>query len=316
MKAGWKNKVTVALGLFLLPVLSSVLEAQSGVRFWEKTLGIDPTRPVNLSFKDVDGDLAVTASTEKTVEIRTRLESLSKDQKLAARLLEETKVDVSQRGNTIEVNILYPRLRAIFFPLRDYRRVKVSTEIAVPPETNLAIRLVDGGARVKGRLGEVNLTTVDGSAWLEEIEGRLNLKTVDGRITVREGKGLVEAHSVDGDILLRGKLEPLRVETTDGDIAVELQPGTAISRPWNLSTIDGDIEFFLPEEISADLILETGDGSVRCDLALTFSEAMGKRKLSGRLNQGGPVISLRTVEGHILVKPTPPARRTSSSAGS
>lgn len=312
MKRAEKKKVTVPLGLFLFLAFSIVFEPQSTTRLWEKTLSIDPTKPVYLSFKDVDGDLALTASTEKTVEIRTRIESLSMDQKLSKRLLEETKIDVSQRGNNIDINILYPRLRAFFFPLRDYRRLKVSSEIAVPPQTNLTIRLVDGEANIKGKFQEVNLTTVDGSAWLEEIEGKLNLKTVDGRITVRQGKGQVEAHSVDGDILLRGKFEPLRVETTDGDISVELEPGTPINNPCSLSTVDGDIELFLPEEISADLLLETGDGSVRCDVALIFTETAGKRKLSGRLNQGGSLISLRTVDGLIWVKPTPPGKRMPS----
>lgn len=312
MKNAGKIRLAALLCFFLILGLLVVNGGQAGAGLWEKTLNIDPTKPVNLSFKDVNGDLVVTASTEKTVEIKTRKEPLSKDQKLAKRLVEATKIEVNQKGNTIDITVVYPRLRAIFFGLRDYRRIKVSTEIAVPPLANLTIRLVDGGASLKGRFQEVNLTTIDGSAWLENIEGKLFLKTVDGRITVNQGKGMVEANSVDGDILVEGEFEPLRIETTDGDISVKLEPGTSITRPWHLRTVDGDIELFIPEDLSADVLLETSDGSASCDIPLTSTEVQGRRKLSGRINQGGPLISLRTVDGLIRVKPARPTKRAAS----
>lgn len=269
---------------------------------WEKTYPVDPSRPVYFSFRDVDGDLKVITHEEPKIKIKTIKKALTSDERLASRLLAGTKIQVKQKDNQLDLEIIYPRLRTLFFPFRDYRRIKVSTEVSLPQGANLKASLVDGRAILTGKLKEVQVTTVDGSIGLEKIEGQFNLKTVDGRITLSQGKGEVEIVTVDGDILMQGEIEPLRVQTTDGDIKIEVNPGAKISRPWHLQTIDGNIDLSLPPDLSADLDLETIDGSIRCDLRMTLQSTRGKKQISGRLNQGGPLISLKTVDGFIWIK--------------
>ncbi len=289
----WGLSLSTGFGLVL---------AQSSDSYWEKTLTIDPSKPLNFAFHDIDGDLKVITSEQPTVTIKTHLQALTKDAKLAERLLTATKVRVDQQGNDIEMEIIYPRLRAIFFPWRDYHRIKVSTEVSLPARANLKARLVDGQAKIEGKFREINLTAVDGSLWLENVEGKLRLRTVDGRIAVKQGKGEVQANSVDGHIVIQGGFEPVEVTTTDGDIEVELDPDTTISQAWRLSTVDGHIEISLPKNISADLKVETNEGSIRCDLPLAFTESLKGKQISGRINEGGPLISLRSVDGRIWLR--------------
>lgn len=269
---------------------------------WEKTYSVDPSRPIYFSFRDVDGDLRVITHEKPNIKIKTIKEALTSDKGLANRLLAGTKIQVNQKDNRLDLEIVYPRLRALFFPFRDYRRVKVSTEVSLPLGANLKASLVDGQAIITGKLKEVQVTTVDGSIWLENSEGQFNLKTVDGRITFSQGKGQAEIITVDGDIIMEGEIEPLRVQTTDGDIKIEVNPGTKINQPWQLRTVSGDIDLSLPVDLSADLELETIDSSLRCDLKLVIQNLRGKGKISGRLNHGGPLISLKTVDGRIWIK--------------
>ncbi len=303
MKKSFPLVLAILAGLTIFFSVSG--EGQCQTRVEEKTITIDPTKPVSLSFQDVNGDLKIIPEEGKRVHIRTEKEALTKDKKLASRLLEETKLEIKQRENKIEAKITYPRLRAIFFPFRDYRRVRVSTEISLPPHSFISARLVDGAFRAEGEWAEIQVTTVDGSIWLEKINSRLHLRTVDGRINIIQGKGVVDAGTVDGDIRVKGEFELPRLETTDGDIMAELAPGTKINSPWKLTTVDGFIEIALPADISANFVLESIDGSLTCDFPFAFIEKAESRRISGRLNQGGPLITLRTVDGRIRLTSLP-----------
>ncbi len=275
---------------------------------WEKTFSMEPSRPIYFSFRDVDGDLKVITQEEPNIKIKIIKESLTSDRRLANRLLAGTKVVVNQKENRLSLEIIYPRLRTLFFPLRDYRRIKVSTQVILPNGSNLKANLVDGRAKLTGKLKEVHLTTVDGSIEVENFEGQLNLKTVDGRIIISQGKGQAEINTVDGDIIIEGEIEPFLVQTTDGDIKIEIKPGTKITNSWQLKTIGGDIDLSLSADLSADLDLETVDGSLNCDLKLSVQNIKGGKKITGRINQGGPLISLQTVDGHIRIKEKVPGK--------
>jgi hypothetical protein len=277
-------------------------QAQDKSEVWTRTLSIDPAKEVYFSFQDVDGDLKVVTQKEPEIKIKVTKEALTRDKRLASRLLAGTKIRLNQRNNRFELEILYPRLKTFLFPFRDYRRIKVSTEISLPQGANLKANLVDGRASLTGKFKEIEVTTVDGPIWLENIEGKFKLNTVDGRVTISQGRGEAEIVAVDGDITIEGEIEPLKIQTTDGDIRAELASGTKIHHPWQLRTVDGDIEISLPPDLSADLDLETIDGSIRCDLKMSLNTIRGMKKISGRLNLGGPLISLKTVDGRIWLR--------------
>lgn len=293
------NSIFVLGFLFFSP---ATLLLESSAEIWEKSFWLDPSRPIFFSFRDVDGDLSITTHEEPVIKIKVKKEALTKDKTLAYRLLAGTKIEANQRDNRLEVEIIYPRLRTFLIPFRDYRRVKVMTEVSLPQGTTLKANLVDGRVNLRGKLQQAIVTTVDGSIWLEEASGQFNLKTVDGQITIRRGQGQAEITTVDGDVFIEGEIEPIKIKTTDGDIQIDLFPGTGITQPWYLQTIDGDIKMALPSNLSANLALQTIDGSIRCDLALTLSEIKGKKRIEGRLNQGGPLISLQSVDGDLWIQ--------------
>ena len=70
---------------------------------------------------------------------------------------------------------------------------------------------------------------------------------------------------------------------------------------WYLHSGDGSIEVLLPADLSANLDVRTGDGSIRSDLSLSDSDTR-HHSLRGKLHGGGPLLELRSGDGSIHLR--------------
>jgi len=274
------------LSIFI--VLAAVLPAagfprptQDQVQTMEQTYRVDPGKPIDLVFKDVDGLLILRPSADNTISVKVRKEALTKDAKKAARILRETVVDLAQKENTVSVRIRYPRLRGIFFWVSDMGRIKVVSEIAVPPGTRVRADLVDGSISGEGVRADMRLDVVDGDIRLGGFVGRL------------------EAGGVDGQIAVSGELRGLRLRTIDGDVKIEAAPGSNMSDDWTVRTVDGGIDLTLPPGFSADLAVQ-GNGRLETAIPLEGSGRRGS-KLTAKIGGGGKLFGLRTGDGRISI---------------
>lgn len=258
------------------------LAAQEKVETVEHSYQMDPGKPAELIFRDVDGLLILRPSPDNTISVKVRKEALIKDAKKAGRLLRETVVDLEQRGNAVSVRVRYPRLRGIFFWVSDMSRIKVVSEISIPAGTRVRAELVDGSISGDGVRADLRLDVTDGDIRLEGFTGRLDAGTVDGRIAVS------------------GELRGLRLETIDGDVRIEAAPGSMMSDEWTVRTVDGDIDLGLPPGFSADLSVQ-GNGRIETEIPL---EGSGRRRarLTARIGGGGSLFSLRTGDGRIRIR--------------
>lgn len=143
----------------------------------------------------------------------------------------------------------------------------------------------------------------------------LRLKTVDGDIEVAGVRGEIDASATDGDVLLEDVAGGVVAYSVDGDLTVSLARVPLIG-PMSLATNDGDILFFMPENLNAAVRISTIDGDFECDLPLTLSSnADGNRSiyrnnddgvnLEGSVGNGGPLVSLKTIDGDIELKKLP-----------
>jgi hypothetical protein len=57
----------------------------------------------------------------------------------------------------------------------------------------------------------------------------------------------------------------------------------------------------LAPDLSADLELHTGDGHIGVDLPLTVNGTQNEHEVRGKLNGGGPSLTVRTGDGSIHV---------------
>ena len=248
----------VALAV-MLAAAGFPLAAQEKVETVEQSYRMDPGKPIELVFRDVDGLLLLRPSADNTISVKVRKEALIKDAKKADRLLRETVVDLDQRGNAVSVRIRYPRLRGIFFWVSDMSRIKIVSEISVPAGTRVRADLVDGSISGDGVRADLRLDVTDGDIRLEGFAGRLDAGTVDGRITVS------------------GELRGLRLETIDGDVRIEAAPGSIMSDDWTVRTADGDIDLSLPPGFSADLSVQ-GDGRLETLIPLEGVKPFSREK--------------------------------------
>jgi hypothetical protein len=144
------------------------------------------------------------------------------------------------------------------------------------------------------------LKTSDGSLKVYDFKAPADLHTSDGSIEVRGFDGALHARSSDGSINVTGRFDDLRLDTSDGSITVEVQRGSKVNTDWRLHTSDGSIRAALPEDLSAELNLSTGDGSIHSELSINDVHGpMSKRSLTGKLNAGGRLLEMRTSDGSI-----------------
>jgi len=120
--------------------------------------------------------------------------------------------------------------------------------------------------------------------------GPVRLENIDGRITLA---------STNGPILGRGLSGSVDASTVNGGIEIGL---TAMNGDSKIVTVNGPATLILSPEINADLEAAAVNGGVTTQdgLPLTVSDRTNRR-VTGRLNEGGPRISVQTTNGGVRV---------------
>jgi DUF4097 and DUF4098 domain-containing protein YvlB len=159
---------------------------------------------------------------------------------------------------------------------------RVEIEVQVPQATKADVHTGDGNVRADGLHGQTKLVTHDGN--------------IDG-----EGfEGALEASSGDGNIRVRGKFSGLNLHSGDGNIDAEVASGSRMTTGWTVHTGDGGVTVRLPEGFAANVDAHTGDGHITVDLPLTTEGGIKKEDaVSGKLNGGGQVLTVRTGDGSV-----------------
>jgi hypothetical protein len=130
----------------------------------------------------------------------------------------------------------------------------------------------------------------------------VKMATGDGDIDIISFDGAVEASTNDGSIDARGRFDRLHLTSDDGQIEVEALAGSRMASEWELHTCDGSVTIRLPRDFAADLDAATGDGHIRIDLPFT-SAKFDEHCVRGKLNGGGPLLTLHTDDGSIEIEP-------------
>lgn len=223
------------------------------------------------SLKNVNGSITVTTWKEEKVEIKALKTTKGDPDKL-----KQVKIEIESTPNSVSVDTVYPRGRNI--------RVNVKYEVKVPEGVNLGkIGSVNGSIYISGPLGNTRASTTNGKVKVDGASGVLSLSTTNGSI---------EAENISGK---------LDADTTNGSIVLEV---LSFEDSIEAKTVNGSItlRFGSLEKIDADLRAKVVNGRISLDFPFTFqSIRKSKRSLEGKIGQGGPQISLRTVNGSIKI---------------
>jgi DUF4097 and DUF4098 domain-containing protein YvlB len=118
----------------------------------------------------------------------------------------------------------------------------------------------------------------------------VRLENIDGRITVA---------STNGPIVGRGLSGSVDASTVNGGVEIGL---TAVKGDSKIVTVNGPATLILSPDIGAEIEAVAVNGGVTTQDGLRLTESdRTNRRVTGKLNNGGPRISVQTTNGGVRV---------------
>jgi hypothetical protein len=126
-----------------------------------------------------------------------------------------------------------------------------------------------------------------------------SFRTENGPMRVENIEGRITLASTNGPIIGRGLSGSVDASTVNGGIEIGL---TAVNGDSKLVTVNGPATLIVSPAVSAEIEAATINGGVTTQdgLPLTTSDRTNKR-VTGRINDGGPRISVHTTNGGVRV---------------
>jgi hypothetical protein len=314
----------IPLGLSLLlaiPVLASEDVIRKGFSVSEGgTLRLDASMG---SVKIVSGGTGV------AVEITRKARGRAGEERMR-----EHKITVEQHGNDVVIDSENDDRDWSFFDWG--ANYEVQWNVRVPARYNVEVRTSGGSIDLADIGGTVDARTSGGSIKTGKLAGKASLKTSGGSIRVGGASSELEAHTsggsidigdaiggveaktsggsitlarVGGNVMARTSGGGIRIEDAGGTVDAATSGGSItarLSRPLNddsrLATSGGGITVSLAKEMRLDLDARASGGGVSSDVPITVQGTQDDDSLQGRINGGGPKLTLRTSGGGIRVK--------------
>jgi hypothetical protein len=141
----------------------------------------------------------------------------------------------------------------------------------------------------------------DGDIRVEQVDGEIEADNLNGKITLINVSGSVLAHSLNGAVFATlDRIDP--------------------SKPMSFSTLNGDIDVTLPDNVRANVRMKTDNGEIYSDFDVKLDAGShvetnegGKRQdgryhlrfdrtLRGSINNGGPEFQFTSFNGQIYIR--------------
>jgi len=163
-------------------------------------------------------------------------------------------------------------------------------------------RTSGGSINVAGCKGDVDIKTSGGSIHLGDVDGNIAAQTSGGSLTVKQVSGKTVVKTSGGNIEVAEVKGSLEAITSGGSITASVadQP----SGDCRLETSGGSIKVSLSDKVAVDVDAKTSGGGVRTELPVA-AVVRGEHKpnvLQGKINGGGPTLSLHTSGGGIFLQ--------------
>jgi DUF4097 and DUF4098 domain-containing protein YvlB len=168
-----------------------------------------------------------------------------------------------------------------------------------------------GDIRIESVTGDLKATTSGGDIRAGAVSGDARLETAGGDVIVRSAGGSVTARTGGGDITLKKVHGPVVARTLGGTISCEI---TSASSPGGeLATSGGDVTITLPANYRADVDVRVSGVDPDTDAVIsqfpeiTVSHRPGSISGEGKLNGGGPRLTIRSNSGTVTIRKGPAA---------
>ncbi|MCC5915107.1 MAG: DUF4097 family beta strand repeat protein [Balneolaceae bacterium] len=160
---------------------------------------------------------------------------------------------------------------------------------------DISLRTSGGSVRAENISGKSDFRTSGGSIRLNMIEGDLHARTSGGSIRAERITGTAELRTSGGGIQLEQINAKLSAQTSGGSITADF---ISFRDDIELRTSGGSINIRIPETEHFDINL--AGMRVNSDLK-NFTGSSSRNSLSGKIGDGGPMLSARTSGGSVRV---------------
>lgn len=199
-------------------------------------------------------------------------------------------------------------------------QVDLAFHLVVPRGSTLDLRTINGAIAVGNFAGHVKARAENGGITFRRIEGSIDAATQFGDIIVSRCLGPVHARVLRGLIRTGTIGGPSKLKNTSGDIEVMMARGPldghaeagdlivgfphTIAGPADLVASGGNVKVSIDPQAACEVRASSRWGRVASKLPLAVTDgAAGTRRLAGRLNAGGPTLSLRADGGQVRIEP-------------
>jgi DUF4097 and DUF4098 domain-containing protein YvlB len=254
----------------------------------------------------------------------------------AQQRLRDHKIEFAQRGNDVVISTPDRDHDRKWFNFFDWDDFEVQWNIRVPKHYNLKVETSGGAIELDDVGGTVDADTSGGSIKTGRLGGPAKLRTSGGSITIDGAAAQVDARTSGGSIKVGDTDGPVDVRTSGGSISLARIRGSVIARTSGggitiedatgsvdastsggsiratlsgqinadskLSTSGGGITVAIAPNVAADLDARASGGGVSSDVPITVQGTMDDDELRGKINGGGPKLTLRTSGGGIRVR--------------
>lgn len=300
--------------LLLAVVCAAVLPVSASAkieRVIEKSFAVSPGG--QLTVETEGGNVFVQTGDDSAVKVVARQTIRANSEREADDLLERLKLTIEQNGNDVAARAKYER--------KSWGRNPVSVDftVTVPARYNVTLGTSGGDVRVADLEGKVRARTSGGNITVGKIAGSVDAHTSGGNVSLVEGSDRVSLRTSGGNIRVDRSVGETILDTSGGDIEVKSVEGTlhadtsggnvtagiegALKGDCVLDTSGGRVKATVDKTVAFTLDASTSGGDVRADgLTITISGGgVGKSKLSGKVNGGGPLLKLHSSGGDIVI---------------
>ena len=287
------------------------------VRTVERTFTVQPGG--RLTALTEGGNITIETADTNEVRVLAKQTLRTDSEAEADKILQDLALRIEQQGSDVVAEAKYARERRGAF-WKNWPPVSVDLTITVPRHYNLGLTTSGGDVRVASVRGDVKARTSGGNLKFDRVDGDLEGRTSGGDISLNEGTARTKLHTSGGNVTVRAARGPAEISTSGGDIRIDgvTQLVSATTSGGNvravltgpikhdtvLSTSGGNVVVRVAKDAGFNLDARTSGGNVRAGgLTLKLADGgVGKSRLAGEVNGGGPQLKLRTSGGNITLE--------------
>jgi hypothetical protein len=294
------------------------LTAHAFEREVKQAFAVAPGCAVNVDL--YRGKITIEEGDAPEVRVTVRLETGVETEAEADRVFRTLQLDIKSLGNAVSVFARNPAETGMRFVWNDKNQIDLSCVVTVPRRCSVDLRTVAGAITVGSLAGRVVARMEQGNIFIRRIDGSIDARTQFGNVIVSRCsgatvlqtlQGTIRAGTIGGRASLRNTSGDIEVLSACAGVTAFAEVGDAtIGFPRDFTgdseirTFGGNINANIDPAANGVVKASSVWGRVQSDLPLVVETGGdGKSSLTGRLNEGGHVLTLHANGGEVKIMP-------------